>query len=174
MDTRSIALHLDHAHDLCRRLLPGEMPLILRDVTLGSNAVTVIAAGDLDMNKVTRQLAKRLLDTPMRLQSAGLTMLEAAPLLIIGAPREIETFLARHGLVGIPDQLSGRGTSRVWMAHGRNDHPLLVVADDNGQALQDLLRPLPHYGSRSYLVFTDGARSTKGSGRPPAAPSAAG
>jgi len=54
MDTRSIALHLDLAHDLLRRLLPGETPLILRDVTLASNAVTVIATGDLDMNKVTR------------------------------------------------------------------------------------------------------------------------
>jgi len=94
----------------------------------------------------------------MRLQSAGLTMLEAAPLLIIGATRDIETFLARHGLARIPDQLAGRGTSRVWMAHGRNYHPLFVVAADNSQALQDLLRPLPHYGSRSYLVF-DGRRA---------------
>ena len=144
MDTRPIALHLDPAHDLFRRLLPGETPPILRDVTLASNAVTVIAAGDLNMNKVARQLAKRLLGTPMRLQSAGLTMLEAAPLLIIGATREIETFLARHGLAGIPDQLAGRGTCRVWMAHVRNDHPLLVVAADNSQTLQDLLRPLPH------------------------------
>ena len=92
---------------------------------------TVIAAGDLDIKKVTQQLAKRLLDTPMRLQSAGLIMLEAAPLLIIGATRDIETILARHGLARIPDQLADRGTSRVWMAHGRNDHPLLVGAADN-------------------------------------------
>ncbi len=84
--------------------------------------------------------------------------LEAAPLLVIGSTREVATFLARHGLAGIPDTLSGRGTSRVWTANWRNEQPLLVVAADNIQAMQALLRPLPHYGSRSYLVF-DGRRA---------------
>jgi hypothetical protein len=92
------------------------------------------------------------------LNPAVSTALEAAPLLIIGATREVETFLARHGLAGIPDKLAGRGTSRVWTAYRRNDRPLLAVAADNIQALQALLRPLPHYGSRSYLVF-DGRRA---------------
>ena len=54
--------------------------------------------------------------------------------------------------------LAGRGTSRVWMAHVRNDHPLLVVAAHNSQTLQHLLWPLPHYGSRYYLAF-DGRRA---------------
>jgi hypothetical protein len=158
-ETRPLALHVDSRHDLFRRLLPGEAPPILRDVTLASNAVTIIAAGDQAMNKVAQQLGKRLLDTPMRLQPAGDTTLAAAPLLIIGETREVETLLARHGIAGIPDKLANRGTSRVWTANWRNGHPLLVIAADNIQALQDLLRPLPHYGSRSYLVF-DGRQAT--------------
>jgi len=158
MDTRPLAFNLDPAHDLFRRLLPGEAPPILRDVTLASSVVTVIAAADQAMNGVARQLAKRLLDTPMRLQPGGSAKLEAAPLLIIGATREVEAFLGRHGLAGAPDRLAGRGTSRVWTAYWRDDHPLLVVAADNAEALQALLRPLPHYGSRSYLVF-DGRRA---------------
>ena len=158
IDAKPLALHLDPEHDLFRRLLPGEAPPILRDVTLASNVATVVTAKDQAMRRVAQQLAERLLDTPVRLDLAVPNALKATPLLIIGATPEIEKFLAEHGLAGIPDNLVGRGTSRVWTAHGRNDHPLLAVAADNIQALQALLRPLPHYGSRSYLVF-DGRRA---------------
>ena len=112
------------------------------------------------MSRVARQLAERLLDTPVRLNPAMSAALKAAPLLIIGATREVEMLLARHGLAGIPENLVGRGTSRVWTAYRPNDHPLLAVAADDIQALQALLRPLPHYGAKSYLVF-DGRRAVE-------------
>jgi hypothetical protein len=158
MDAQPLGLNIDPAYDLFRRLLPGETPPILRDVTLASNVVTIIATDNKAMSEVARQLAKRLLDTPVRVQPVGSATLGAAPLLIIGATPEVEAFLARHGLPGIPYRLANRGTSRVWTATWRDDHPVLVVTADNSQALQDLLRPLPHYGSRSYLVF-DGRRA---------------
>jgi aminopeptidase N len=151
------ALHIDPAQDVFRRLLPGEAPPILRDVTLASNTTTVIAAADPAMNRLARQLAGRLLDTRVHLGD-GAAELESAPLLIIGTTQEVEAVLLRHGLDGIPAKLASRGTARVWTANWRGDLPLLVVAADNIQALGALLRPLPHYGSRSYLVF-DGRRA---------------
>jgi hypothetical protein len=144
MDAQPLGLNIDPAYDLFRRLLPGETPPILRDVTLASNVVTIIATDNKAMSEVARQLAKRLLDTPVRVQPVGSATLGAAPLLIIGATPEVEAFLARHGLPGIPYRLANRGTSRVWTATWRDDHPVLVVTADNSQALQDLLRPLPH------------------------------
>ena len=160
VDARPLGLHIDPEHDLFRRLLPGEAPPILRDVTLASNVVTVVAAADQAMRRVALQLAERLLDTPVRLNPAASTALKAAPVLIIGATREVEKLLARHGLAGVPDNLANRGTSRVWTAYRPNDHPLLVVAADDIQALQALLRPLPHYGAKSYLVC-DGRRAVE-------------
>jgi aminopeptidase N len=77
--------------------------------------------------------------------------------LIIGLTGEVAPLLARRGLAPIPPALAGRGTARVWTATRRNGRPLLVVAADDGRALEALLRPLPHYGGRSYLVF-DGRR----------------
>ncbi|MDA0652944.1 MAG: M1 family aminopeptidase [Proteobacteria bacterium] len=153
LTAQPLALHIDPALDLFRRLLPGEAPPILRDVILASDAVTVIAAADPAMHEVAQQLARRLLDKPVRSLPAGSSMLKAAPLLIIGETREVAALLAGHGLAGIPNKLAGRGTSRVWTASWRDNHPLLVVTADNTKALQALLRPLPHYGSRSYLVF---------------------
>lgn len=153
LDAQPIGLRIDPAHDLFRRLLPGETPPILRDVTLASNVVTIVATENKAMSEVALQLAKRLLDTPVRVQPIESATLGAAPLLIIGATPEVVAFLARHGLPGMPDRLADRGTSRVWTATWRNNYPIMVVTADNSKALQALLRPLPHYGSRSYLVF---------------------
>ena len=75
------------------------------------------------------------------------------PHLIIGSAREVRDFLAKHRLGGVPETLTGRGTARVWTAYGPGDHPVLIVMAENAEALQALLRPLPHYGRRSYLVF---------------------
>ena len=56
-------------------------------------------------------------------------------------------------MYAIAHNLAGRGTSRVWTAYGAGNNPILVVEADNAEALQALLRPLPHYGRRSYMVF---------------------
>lgn len=158
LDARPAAVHLDPEHDLFRRLLPGEAPPILRDVTLAANAVTVIAAEKAAAGRSARLLAERLLDTPVRFGPAEPSELESAPLLIIGITPQVDTFLAQAGMDGVPDILAGRGTSRVWAARQGDGNPLLVVAADDVQALEALLRPLPHYGGKSYLVF-DGRRA---------------
>jgi hypothetical protein len=162
LDSEPLALRLDPEHDLFRRLLPGEAPPILRDVTLAADALTVIAARDPAVSRLAEELAERLLDGPVRLVPAEPSALEPAPLLIIGTTREVEAFLARGGWEGIPDELSGRGTSRVWSARRRDGHALLAVAADGVQALEMLLGPLPHYGNKSYLVFDGGRAIDKG------------
>ncbi len=158
LNVRPTAIHIDPGHDLFRRLLPGEAPPILRDVTLAANAVTVIAAEEAAADRVARQLGERLMDRPARFGPAEPSELAPAPLLIVGITTQVETFLARADLDGVPDSLAGRGTARVWTARRGNGEPLLVVAADDVQALEALVRPLPHYGGKSYLVF-DGRRA---------------
>jgi hypothetical protein len=158
---RPTAAHLDPGHDLFRRLLPGEAPPILRDVTLASDARTVIAAEAGPAGRTARQLAERLLDTPARFAPAEPSELASAePLLIVGITQEVESFLSRAGIDGAPDSLAGRGTARVWTAHREGGAPLLVVAADDVAALEALLRPLPHYRGKSYLVF-EGRRAVE-------------
>lgn len=153
LDEQPIAVHLDPDHDIFRRLLSAEAPPILRDVTLAANAVTMIVGEDAAMERLARQLAERLLDTPVRIAPAVPSEMAAAPLLIIGATSDVETFLAGAGMAGTPETLVGRGTSRVWTARRDSNLPLLAIAADDIQALEALLRPLPHYGGKSYLVF---------------------
>ena len=152
---RPLALAVDPDFDVFRRLDVEETSPILRDVTLDATAVTVILASDEVMRTVARGLAERLLDAP---PTFAPTDADAShPLLVIGAIERVGAFLAANGLPPEPDSLAGRGTARVWTArHG--GRPILVVAVADKAALGALLRPLPHYGRKGYLVF-DGSKA---------------
>jgi hypothetical protein len=152
---RPVEVRVDPDHDLFRRLLPGEAPAILRDVTLAPDTITIIAADDGEMGATALGLAQRLLDTQPRLGAAKEPQEHPVPLLVIGLASEVEAYLAQAGMAGVPKELAGRGTARVWTARRDNGKPLLAVAADTPQALAGLLRPLPHYGGKSYLVFED-------------------
>jgi hypothetical protein len=81
-------------------------------------------------------------------------------MLIIGITQQVKSFLSRVGLDAVPESLDGRGTARVWTARRNSGAPLLVVAADDAAALEALLRPLPHYRGKSYLVF-EGRRAAE-------------
>ena len=49
------------------------------------------------------------------------------------------------------------GDARVWTAQPAGSPPLAVVAARDAATLHAVARPLPHYGSQSWLVF-DGGR----------------
>lgn len=158
LDAPATAVHVDPDHDLFRRLLPGEAAPILRDVTLSDDALTLFAVEAED--GPARALAGRLLDTPVKPVAAKAATGAEAPLLVIGLTERVEALLAESGLPAVPQSLAGRGSARVWTARRDGGQPLLVVAADDGEALQALLRPLPHYGRKSYLVF-EGRRAVE-------------
>jgi hypothetical protein len=164
---RPLALAVDPDFDVFRRLAAEETSPILRDVTLDTNAVTVVLADDEATGDVARGLAFRLLDAPPTFAPAVAAARSLRPLLVIGIAERVRTFLAANRLPPLPDSLAGRGTARVWAArHGTR--PLLVVAADDRLALGALARPLPHYGRKGYLVF-EGAKALD-SGSWPAGP----
>jgi len=152
------AVHVDPAYDLFRRLLPGETPPILRDVTLARDALTFSVTRSAATDQSARQLAEVLLDTPPRFAPAGSAALARTPALIIGLTSDVDAFLSRTGQDGVPDAIAGRGTARVWTARRAEGAPLLIVAANDTAALEALKRPLPHYGGKSYLVF-EGSRA---------------
>jgi hypothetical protein len=74
-------------------------------------------------------------------------------LLVIGLSADVDQFLARANLPRRPQRVDGRGTAQVWTAYQANGKVLAVVSAESADALRALLRPLPHYGRQSYLVF---------------------
>ncbi|PWC51876.1 peptidase M1 [Azospirillum sp. TSA6c] len=146
------AVTVDPDFDLFRRLAPGEAPLILRDVTLRPGAGRVIAA-DGDAADAARTLAGRLMDDAGKEGGD-----KAAPVLLVGTDAAVARELARRGLSPVPAELAGRGSARVWVSRAADGRTALVVSGVDAEALRALLRPLPHYGRQSWLVF-EGAKA---------------
>ena len=81
----------------------------------------------------------------------------ADPLLAIGPSRRIGELMARLDIPARPGAVAGQGSARAWMASRPDGKAVLFVEADGPDDLQAVLRLLPHYRSKSYVVF-EGAR----------------
>lgn len=159
-DEKPLSVGIDQRHDLFRRLAADEAPPILRDVTLDAETLTVIAVnGSAEMANKAKELATRTLDTGIQLASRDNEAITNSPLMLVGLTNELAPILAEAGIGSVPHNLAGRGTARSWVASRDGAPPALIVEADDEEALAALIRPLPHYGRQSYLVF-DGRRVT--------------
>jgi hypothetical protein len=154
---------IDQDHDLFRRLAPGEAPPILRDITLSDEALTVVATGaDAEAAAAAAELAGRLLSAggaPVAADDPGLA---TRPVLLVGLADALGPVRAQLGLEGVPPDLAGQGTARVWTVARGDAPPVLVVEAEDAPALAALLRPLPHYGRMSWLRFEGAQALDKG------------
>jgi hypothetical protein len=154
LDATPRAVALDPQLLLFRRLEARELPPILRQVMIDPATLTVVASSDADVGVVARELATRLQDSAPRFDRGP----TGAPLIVIGTHADVDRFLAEHDLPARPETMKGPGTAQVWTATQRNGSALAVVSAADANALRGLLRPLPHYGGQSWLVF-DGAKA---------------
>ena len=150
---------LDPDFRILRLLDPAEMPPILRQVMVDPATVTVAASTAETVRAAAADLSRALLDYPRALGDAA-TRRGDSPLLVIGLSADVAQFLARANLSARPQQVGTRGTAQVWTASQPNGKAMAVVSAESVDALRALLRPLPHYGRQSYLIF-EGARAVE-------------
>ena len=157
---RPLSVALDPDFRVLRALDPAEVPPILRQVILDPATVTVLATpDDGTAPAVAADLARGLLDHPPTFAEPA-ALPARAPLLVIGLLPDVDRVLAQRALPSRPERVQGSGTAWIWTAYQANGKVLAVVAAKNTEALRALLRPLPHYGRQSYLIF-DGARAVE-------------
>ena len=166
LDRPPHAVVLDPELQVFRRLGPDEAPPILRDVMVNpATSAIVLSADDAWTSAATGLLAK-LLDGPPRIVAAGAKP-TGAPLIVVGTAAEIEGYRARRNL-GSPPQVPASGTARVWVERADGAATLFIAARDPA-AVSALMRPLPHYGKQSWLIF-EGAKALERGVWPPIAP----
>jgi len=150
-------VRLDPELRLWRALDPQTLPPILRQWILALAPRYALVSDADDFPVAAEKLANRLFESPARrvdLGDAG-----DSPLLIVGLHAEIDAALARLGLPPRPAEVAGRGSAQVWtIPRAPGDTPIAAIAARDAAALEALARPLPHYGSQSWLVF-DGRRA---------------
>ena len=132
--------------------------LVIADTLVEAGAAGTGEGGSL-LAEAAQALAERLFE---RAPTAGdLAALSTAggPVLLVGSDAAVAAVLARAGLPVQPRGLPAGGTARVWTVQREAGPALAVIAAAEPAALRALQRPLPHYGSQSWLVF-DGARAS--------------
>ena len=156
------SLRIDPDHMLFRRLLPGEASPILRDVLLDGQARTVLLHDEPSQRALARQLAEGLFDTPTPPNYAEADQPPPTALLAIGPAERIDGLMKRLDIHASPANVAGKGSARAWMANWMGGKAVLFIEAETSDDLQALIRSLPHYRSKSYVVLDGGRVVTSG------------
>jgi hypothetical protein len=155
--TKPTEVVLDPNFRLFRKLTPDEAPPILRQVMVDQTAVTVLLP-EMGMERVVAEaLAKKLQNRVPKIASSG-DALAATPVLVIGLQDQVDKWLILHKLPARPVIMRHDGTAHAWTVGRKDGVTLAIVSAQDVTSLQALVRPLPHYGRQSYVVF-DGANA---------------
>lgn len=169
------AVTLDPELRVWRLPEPDQLPPILRQWMVATAPRLVVAdalveaseggeggeggdgARSREVEQAARALAARLFERePMRGGFQAL-LTQGGPVLLAGTEGAVRRVLERARLPVHPEELPPGGSARVWTVQRAEGPPLAVVAGIDAAAVSAVQRPLPHYGSQSWLVF-DGAR----------------
>ena len=177
-----LAVLLDPQMRLFRRLAAGEAPPILRQAMLARAPALLVLGGADDLRRAAGELAGQLFEQTPRPASARAG---SATLMVVGTHADVDAWLAKEQLPSRPAALApGSGSAQVWMVNAPVEKTadktsdkaadknaarvILVVSARDAKSVVDLLRPLPHYGQQSFVVF-DGARAVARGVWPPEA-----
>jgi aminopeptidase N len=158
LDALPDGVRLDPDLHLWRVLAREQLAPILRQWIIARTPRLTVATPEAGVAAAAQTLAQRLFEAPVS-TIAPVQILESRdPALLIGLHRDVDTTLSRLGLPPRPAMLADHGSAQVWTVQQEKDSALIaVISVRDAAALTALMRPLPHYGAQSYLVF-DGSR----------------
>jgi hypothetical protein len=153
--TKPIKVTLDPDFRLFRRLTPNEAPPILRQIMVDHSTETILLSEMGDARDVSLELAGKLLRrTPKIVSLADAD--KVTSVLVIGLQDEVSKWLNLNKLPPRPFNMRRDGTAYAWTIR-KDGVTFVVVSAKDVSSLQSLVRPLPHYGRQSYIVF-DGTK----------------
>jgi hypothetical protein len=158
MDMRPDSVRLDPKLRVWRVLEPEQLPPILRQWVMAGAPRLALASTVREVREAARLLSSRFFETRPREISLQELNQGTEPVLLAGLHADVDAALAGAGLPPRPASLAGRGSAQVWTTIRKAGAPVAVVSARDAEALRALLRPLPHYGAQSWLVF-EGARA---------------
>ena len=143
---------LDPDIRLFRHLAPGEAPPILREVMVNPTTATVLLSDNEETKHIAAALAEKLQRRAPQILPADQSI-PAAPTLVIGLQHEVDAWLEAKELPAKPEAVSEKGTAQAWTLTSPEGTSLAIVSAQDNASLEALIRPLPHYGRQSYIVF---------------------
>lgn len=151
---RPLSVRLDPELRSLRRLAPDEAPPILRDAMVRRDLKLAVLDDTPEYRQAATALAARFADSAPPAQPSDSA--PNSPLLVIGPSERIASYASRHGLGPRPDALRDKPGAGTWVVAAPSGPVVFVEASDTA-TVGAWARPLPHYGSQSWLRF-DGRR----------------
>lgn len=149
-----IRLSIDPDFDLFRRLLPGESPPIIREVTLAAAVDVVVLDASISAD-AAMAAAPNLLDRGTKLRLMKDYPATDRPALVFGSRDRLARFAAAHGLERAPAPVAG-AEAMAWVDETVSGVPILIVSVDTPEGLRTISRALRHYSRQSFVVFAGG------------------
>lgn len=162
LDARPEGVRLDPELRLWRRPEQAQLPPILRQWIAARAPRLAHASSSEAVQAAAAALAQRFFERPPQAATEADLNRGGEPVLIAGLHEEVDALLARAGLPPRPAEVAGRGSAQVWTLAREAGAPLAVASARDAAALAALARPLPHYGSQSWLAFEDGRLLARG------------
>ncbi|WP_422378268.1 M1 family metallopeptidase [Roseibium sp.] len=153
-------ISLDPDFDLFRRLLPGESPPILRDVTLAAAVDVVVLDSSLSAD-AAMSVVPRMVDRGAKLRLAKNYQANDRPALVFGTRDRLERFAATHGLERLPASAMD-AEAAAWVDKTASGASVLLISVNLPEDLQAVSRALRHYGRQSFVIFADGRAVDRG------------
>ncbi|WP_298984512.1 M1 family aminopeptidase [uncultured Roseibium sp.] len=151
-DTKPLRLSVDPAFDVFRRLLPGESPAIIRDVTLEPAVDVLLLSEQGTFAEAAQRLLARLLGNDTVATPISEHEKIEKTTVVLGRSAAIKEFAEENGLKLPPLDDTGN-TAAAWVTRLEKDLPVMLISARDGDALSALVRSLPHYGRQSYVSY---------------------
>jgi aminopeptidase N len=152
MQARPLEVTLDPDLRLFRQLASNEAPPILREVMVNQATETILLPKSGEALNVAKNLASKLQHrSPEMITSTDKH--PAVPMLVIGLQQQIDAWLMTNNLPARPESVAYKGSAQAWTFSRPNGSTLAIVSARDVASLESLIRPLPHYGRQSYVIF---------------------
>ena len=153
------SIRIDPDYHQLRKLVASETPVIFRDITLNPQTRVVLHSAQPEFRQVGLTLAERLMDSDVNRVDGMDARTGGSPRLIL---TDTQAGYQQFDLVRPPEIDRESRSVRVWTTRDVDANPVMVVEARNADALAAITRGLPHYGSRSFVLFDGGNAMEKG------------
>lgn len=161
-DAVPVAMTVDPALDVFRRLDIRETPAIFRDVTLNPDTRLIAPGQNPQDRAVARALAEALMQGPLPETQANTTLPLKNTLIVAGLKAEVLAFLQKNGLPLPPQSIDASSEAVAYVMRDAKGRVTLVAMADDSTQLSNLARVLPHYKRRSFALMQGGVVTDKG------------
>lgn len=152
MQAQPLEVTLDPDFRLFRQLASGEAPPILREIMVNQATETILLPQGGAIFNIAKNLASKLQHRSPKM-IASTDKLPTVPTLVIGLHQQVDAWLKRNNLPARPDRVANKGSAQAWTYSGPNGSTLAIVSARDAASLETLIRPLPHYGRQSFVIF---------------------